>query len=1683
MAKKQVATVEVFCNAKQAVQVLNEYKRLASDTLSKIEQKTQRVNAIRAKGTNATKAELAEMKKLTSELKKDEANFRMYNSAVQKGIDSHVKLRNVMRDLSGSKLKDLKYAMRELQKMMQNVSNDTPKRAQVIQNSMQKVQAQITKLTGETGKFGAKHSSVWQTARRNIMAYITVFGAFNAIKAKLQDVFNLSLKFSDQLADVRKVSGLEIEDINQLAVNLSKLDTRTSLSTLVGNLAYSGAKLGFGEYRIEGLESYVKAANQVNVALGEELGEEAMPALSKITENMGLIKEMGVEKAMLATGSAIFKLASTSTASAGPIVEFSKRLLSIGKNAGLTTDQILALGSAADSMMLMPEVASTALGKLVIAMQTNHNLIEESLHIEPGTISNLYQSGKMMEAMLLVFEKMKEKGGINALGGIFKDLGSDGQRLKATLVTMSEQLPMLQKHLATSRQAFEDATAVTAEYNIQQETAAGIMQRANNMWEKAFVNPNSVDMVKEMAKAWYDVSKELTTSEGYIGSMRFTLGLLAKAIQGIIKLAPALIIAGVIRFLIQLGFALGAAKIGTDGLAASWARLDKAMKANWISLVLGLVAQLGVYIYSLATSEDKTTDSTKKFNMSLSELEAQTGRADAEMRRLGNAILEAKKGTEARTAAINTFNNKFGQYLSNMLTEGATARDLAKAYDEVTAALRAKLALELKEKDIENEVQPREGWAVDKRQRYGQIVKDTEYSQYDTAWIAGYAKDTRGKSMNDIAKDLGKRYGLSPSQIADVMRQGGREKYERVENVGYSSAGPYGGVSRAENRATIGEQAFHAALRYIMQDRSAQNAMRRVNQKWKPEQDAIDAMLAKESENSLAPLTNEAPDKEAIKAANAEAREEKRRQKEMERQRKKELQDQLKQAEQESDAIIAKIEEWYRLQETFIEDAVADNKLTRDYADAYLRTLKMSKNQTLANARKSIAGKMNKEDWDKYIGPELERMMADQGEWSTELAGDIMKANLQAIYNLLARFNGSAEVMGLKSTASFDRIMKNAAGNEREIARERAKIKEEVDKILLEYHYVEQAERGFHSDLVGLGIMSETYEQYVNRMREEAKKAGTAQQQGEEGDFAWSLSLPSVGVTGKRPATPEEQLLKQFLSNGAKPYGVNIENDRELFVWLKNLMSNYDYDEEDNIMFSEADWVKGFPQLKQWVEDIDKYRPDIQKFYHSLIKWEDKYYNARKMTYEHHKKDQEDRFRASGETERYEAGLSFMETSKKIQDASGAGLNFGQQYGLEDAIANDPEIKLIQARMEMREKELEDAKAHGAAQELINERQKQLLEEFSNLTAKVSSEVAARVQKIQTLSEPLYSWGEEVGQMLGEQWRGISRDGKLSFAKMTKNMAIEYAKQTLKMASENLTKKLQQALFYKQMEGMEATHQTTMTAIQTAGGAAQVAAQGATNAALATTQNVHDQARVMKESQIASIMAMFGVSEGAAKTIAALGWWGIPLIGVITSILMGLLSSAKATANQSSSTSSAATKVKLTSGMLTYDEGNVQSYVGNDGHVYRASRQTVPQGTSLITSPIATTINGNPALVAERGPEIVIGRRTTRQIMMNEPGLLQHLAQLDRRHSVPRYRTYDDGNLSEYVALPTQPQSETQAERDEQMRQTLDTLTRTVAILHQRLQQPIKAEINKYGTGGLIDEVKSGLKFDQRYNR
>jgi TP901 family phage tail tape measure protein len=348
------------------------------------------------------------------------------------------------------------------------------------------------------------------------------------------------------------------------------------------------------------------AANQVNVALREDLGDEALTALSKFTEVMGLIPKLGVEKAMLKTGSAIFKLAATSTASAGPIINFSKRLTGVARTAGITTDQILALGSAADSMMLMPEVASTAFSKLITSLQRNPKAIEKSLEMKPGTINDLFKSGNAMQAIVQILQAMHDKGNMHALNDVFKDLGSDGARLISVMVTMAKNVKMLEEHLQESQLAFQSGMAVTQEYLIQQETAQALMERASNLWEKAFINPDGVDNVKEFAKAWYDVSKALTTSEGSMAAFNGIIKTILWLINTLIRNIPAILIAlgtkGLLSLLIGLKTALFG--VGETALVASikargFVNALKAMKAamvtNWITAFLFIATELIIF--------------------------------------------------------------------------------------------------------------------------------------------------------------------------------------------------------------------------------------------------------------------------------------------------------------------------------------------------------------------------------------------------------------------------------------------------------------------------------------------------------------------------------------------------------------------------------------------------------------------------------------------------------------------------------------------------------------------------------------------------------------------------------------------------------------------------------------------------------------------------------------------------------------------------------------------------------------------------------------------------------------------------------------------------------------------------------------------------------------------------------
>ena len=450
------------------------------------------------------------------------------------------------------------------------------------------------------------------------------------------------------------------------------------------------------------------------------------------------------------------------------------------------------------------------------------------------------------------------------------------------------------------------------------------------------------------------------------------------------------------------------------------------------------------------------------------------------------------------------------------------------------------------------------------------------------------------------------------------------------------------------------------------------------------------------------------------------------------------------------------------------------------------------------------------------------------------------------------------------------------------------------------------------------------------------------------------------------------------------------------------------------------------------------------------------------------------------------------------------GLEYARQLaarGCELVIVSNRQEELQAAKdsgaseQQLAEMQEQQRQARAGIEELTYQRQTELLTATADLAAKVTQEIASRTQTIQELSQPISDFAENAGQKLGDMMFNMESQS-MTWNQIWKNMVLALAQSTVKMGAQWLTQKIQQALFYKQMEADEATHQAIMTMIAIGGATARMEGEAAINTTGLATNAAINSAEVGQEVSMATILTMLGISKGAAKIIGTLGWWGIPLIAVISSLLLGLLASALSTAGQESGGASAAVKpkIKLAQGMLTYDEGNVQTVVGDDGRVYRArEQQSLPEGVSMVTEPIATRVNGQAALVGERGPEIVIGRKTTRAIQMNRPDLLRDLAMIDRGITTRKVRTFDEGNISELAsairpdgdALSLQQAAGGDAGAERQA--LIERLNRSDQLMQQvlfYLQNPVAPEIAMYDSGGkkgLRSKIKEADKFMSQY--
>lgn len=1774
---------------KEALGMLDERLSVFKDNADKSAMSAEKLNEVLSNMKTASlddlKAASAELNKQLGKLapssdaaKQVKQQLQALDKEIKQVEDDVVDVNDVIaRSKKGkASVEELKKAYQQLQAELNKI-NTGDEEFKNKQKALKDLKKEIDDVTGAAKKQGG----AWNTALKNLTAYVGLFAVFNQVKTYFVDLFRLNMKFADQLTDIRKVALSTTDEIANLSRELAKIDTRTSLEEL-NRIAYAGAKLGIQtQGGTMALAGFVRAADQVNVALKEDLGEEALTSLAKITEVMGLVDKYGVEKAMLKTGSAIFRLAATSTASSDKIVDFSNRMLALGEQAALTTPDILALGSAVDSMALEPEVAATAFGKLVTELRKGPSPIEKSLGIATGSLKKMIESGRGMDAILTIFRKMGETKNVFALDGLFKDLGSDGARLVKTMVTMAAKNGMLTKAVEESNKAFNDGTAVTVEYNMQQETAMAYMERANNLWEKQFVSSSAAaGPVHDIAKAWFELTQELTSSLGFMTEVKLAIGLIFASVKMLLNILPTLIsmlsmagLAGAFAYVIDYAQKLSSA---SASLSVVWAKMVSTF--NKLSLVKqagvfgGIIGLLGILVVKLAeytSSLNRASAGQRVLNEVQEEGKRRAMEEQEQLTRLHNVMKDTSASMKLRIDAMNQLNSAIPGLNAKINTETGAVKENTRAWDANFTRLqkyyelegaRSKLAelgrqkvdaiLDLQKKEdayANSKVQTPNGSYI--QTSGGAMMPSQVQGAIGQAGQRAAAKSARDKAQRRLDDVVAQENALRDKFGAELDVATGKETGtpQHIDETGKGSAT----TPEDDARNNISEFITKIKNFYERQKTAMVEEMTKDN---------VEKEIQKQVVNDL---------DIKLKSALAAAKQ----------------------------SIVLGKKTWDDFKKTMDKDRKEKDD---EFGQSQSRTLLEQINAyDVSKLRADLLKQLPKIKKGKVVGyksDERDRAYLDR-QWLDASKGENSNANiiqermeqrrkelLEHDYTKVVQENS---FLGLIKSRFADVSLDSLQKDKNDVLKVLEKARTQMADLfategkkdnLLKFLFGENYE---NTPSVFLALLNDTEEnvklfyrkliQYSDEYTEAEKKHYDEAKK--ITDFLWKRNQRNLAnqetlrkmqqesaLFGKRTnmwsnlglgdltADPEVELMKMKMQMAEDYYAFVFKNSRN-----KQLLDEADkarQEAELAYVNQMATAMKNrLSQMQQLVQPIETFGAEVGKAFaemrNDVSSAQEAIKNALKSMLESwgnmalndvntqmwkaindagakraKKKAQPgiDAARANANANAVKEDFSNLGTKAnpmyvRLVDEGASYLTQQPQSNFENlppqqpALGwnpdgspinpNSPTIVPPYAPPAAPEQANKQAQDNGAPHAWSHRNRGNADAFYNDAATQTGTAAADAISGGGSFMDAAAGiTGSFIGGVMNTEFKtggGKSKEDKekAEQLKKEKKHQKELSKEVKKgnkdrekvttQGVKNITD-VTAAGNKEQNEGTKIALNTGMAMTETAL-TTNLAATQANNEAITESDAARTQAG-MTFSIAGAIGKCFDFLGPIAGPIAAAG-----VMATLMGLLQWALNSAFSGGKKKSNTNSINTK--LVTGMLTYDSGNVQDlkpFVADNGEVYWAKEDDGKQmqGVKMLTSPTATTVNGQPSLVAERGPEIVIGRETTHAMMMNNPGLLKALVNYDRNYSGRNSvrRAFDNGNVGDVLAAGTQAGngnlSSGASAADDLVSASIASnaaLLQAVNALIQRLNEPISAKINMFGRGELYDSLNKANQF------
>lgn len=661
-----------------------------------------------------------------------------------------------LKNLDKTSIRDIEYSIKLLNEELKDTKQGTEE-FNKINNHLTRLKTKLRDINDESKETQSIWSRTAGFLNKNWGAFTQIIASVSGLTFTIRKAVQSFAEMEEAMADTRKYTGLTKEGVIELNEDLKKLDTRTSREEL-NALAGSAGRLGITSK--ESIMDFVYAADKIKVALGDDLGDEAIDQVGKLAMAFGEDDNMGLRDAMLSTGSAINELAQNSAAKAGYLVDFTARVAGVGKQLGMTQAQIMGFGAVMDENLLRDEMASTAFSQLLTKMATDTKKFAKMAGMDVEHFSKLVKED--MNGAIMALAENLNKNDFENLGKMFDDMGLDGTRAIGVLTTMVDKIDDVKKHQDTATVAYEQHTSVVDEFNTMNTTAQAELDKAKKAFHEITVElgqkltPAAKYTISTGALAVKMLSSLVTfTTQHWKTLVVLTSGVMAytvavnKAVimeqihnavtvirNGLHKIEAGLIAAKTVAMTawgIVVDLVTGKITLAT----AAQQLYNKVILANPYIAAAAAIMGLTAALLSFIDSADDATEAQRRLNEIQREAQAE---ASGEIAKI-NALIETARNKAladgTREAAIRKLKEQYPQYLGFLNKENVNSQNTTTAINNLTNALINEAKARLLVKKIQE--------AEDKKQE----ITEGYFKGIGGLWrglLAGI-----GSGLNDVA--------------------------------------------------------------------------------------------------------------------------------------------------------------------------------------------------------------------------------------------------------------------------------------------------------------------------------------------------------------------------------------------------------------------------------------------------------------------------------------------------------------------------------------------------------------------------------------------------------------------------------------------------------------------------------------------------------------------------------------------------------------------------------------------------------------------------------------------------------------------------------------------------------------------------------------------------------------------